>query len=211
MSEKIYKSPNYLFIFRVHATDEQIIKYVDNAEKRRVRILSLLGCSDTIDYKAIYIIDESDQENLQSGKGNSKCIHIFIQNINDIMEDNNLIIHEETHFLLYNICPQISLFLNEGIAEYMCWELTQKNIPKEFIENIGYIKEISAEMILSNTNWLRNYSKQGIWIYGIAYLYTKCILSDKYTVIELLDNIYRDNKVELINEALNECIKMYGG
>lgn len=207
MFEKLYKSENYLFIFRINTNEDQVLRYAAAVEKRRKRILSLLGYENScLTKKAVYIIERSENEKIQSGKGNSQCIHIYVNHIGEIMKECNLIIHEETHFLLYNLCPQISFFLNEGIAEYICWEYTKRDIPKEFMDNLIYIKEITQEMILSKDNWLKNYSQRGIWIYGIACLFIRCALGNTYTVKELLDTVYVNNQIKLINEGLKECM-----
>ena len=212
MFNKIFKSKNYLFIFKIIVTEEQVIKYAAAAEERRKRILSLLGYKDgCMEKKAVYIVDMSENENMQSGQGNSQCIHLYINSINEIMQDCNLVIHEETHFLLFNLYPQISVFLNEGIAEFICWEYTKKDIPQDFMDNFRYIKEISRDIILSNDNWLKYYSQRGIWIYGIAYLFVKCTLGSKFTVRELLDSVYINNQTELINQGLKACIIMNEG
>lgn len=205
-NEKLYQSKNYMFLFRIDATDEQIVDYANQVERRRKDILNLLGCEyDMIHKKPIYIIDKSVDKNLQIGKGNAQCIQIFVSDLKDVIENSNLVIHEETHFLLFNMYPEISVFLNEGIAEYICWRYTKKDIPVEFEKSMKYIQEITNKMILSNENWLKNYSARGVWIYGIAYLFIEHMLADKYTVIDILNEIYVKKQTDIISKTLQSC------
>lgn len=209
-SVKLYQSKNYLFQFRIDATDEQIVEYANQVERRRLDILKLLGCErDIVCKKPIYIIEKSENENMQSGKGNAQCIHLFVSELQDLSKNKNLVIHEETHFLLFNMYPEISVFLNEGIAEYICWRYTKNAIPEEFEKSMKYIQEITSDMVLSNENWLKSYSSQGIWIYGIAYLYMECMLSDRHTVIDMLNEIYVRKQTSIISKTLQSCQEKY--
>ena len=210
-NEKLYQSRNYLFLFRIDVSNEQVVEYARQVEKRRKDILVLLGCESVqIGKKPVYIIDKSENENVRSGKGNAKCIHIFISKLDDVLTNINLVIHEETHFLLFNMYPQISVFLNEGIAEYICWRYTNRDMPEQFEKNMKYIQQITSEMILSCENWMKKYSSQKIWIYGIACLYVDCIMADKYTIKEFLDEIYVKKETDIIRKTLRNCQVKYG-
>ena len=207
-TEKLYQSSNYLFLFRINVSDEQITQYAAETESRRKDIVKLLGYeAETIKRKPIYIIDESEDVNMHMGKANAQCIRIFINELRDIYANLNLVIHEETHFLLFNMYPQISPFLSEGIAEYICWKQTKRTKPKEFFQNMKYVHEITSEMILTVDNWMKRYSSQGIWIYGIACLYIECMLGDRYTVKDILEEIYVRENSDIIEKTLLSCQK----
>lgn len=207
--EKIKQSQHYLFIFKIAISDDQAICFTNEVEKRREDIMKLMGfANDLINCKPVYIIDQSKDKNYIHGTGNRSSIQIYVNNLNDIYENVNLAIHEETHFILSMLCPEISSFLNEGIAEYVCWKYTNREKPAEFMQNFRHIRSVTCDMILSRDNWMKAYQKNGIWIYGVACLYIEILLENRYTIKELLQEIYTNNNIDIIMSGLVESVKL---
>lgn len=57
-------------------------------------------------------------------------------------------------------------------------------------------------------NWMKAYQKNGIWIYGVACLYIEILLENRYTIKELLQEIYINNNIDIIKSGLVESVKL---
>jgi hypothetical protein len=205
-TDKIFQSQHYLFVFKVEADEEQAGRFINEVETRLYGISELLGYSDKIiETRPVYIIDKTDDIHFLHGNGSRQCIHLYVNQLDEINGNINLAIHEETHYILSNLCPEISTFLNEGIAEYVCWKYTGRRMPDAFMSNMKYIREISEEMVLSRDNWMKEYQARGIWIYGVASLFIKTMLSARHTVREILHEVYSDGNISVISETLEAC------
>ncbi len=206
---KLIQSLHYLFLFKIDVSDEAVKRFTEEVEKRREDIIALMGFKGaTINIKPVYMVARSEYKNHLHGTGNLNSIQIYVNDFQDIYENINLVIHEETHFILSALCPEVSAFINEGIAEYVCWKYTNREKPAEFMQNIGHICGVTCDMILSKDNWMKEYQKRGIWIYGVACLYIEKLLEYKITISELLQEIYRNHNTEIIKIGLEDCLKM---
>lgn len=206
MKQKIYKSENYFYVFEIDIKKDEIEKFAQQAEDRRKKILSVLGISENICLKkAMYIISNVQSSSLVYGKSNSQSIVICVSDKErDLLSPhNNMLIHEETHFLLLNIWPEISSFINEGIAEYICWKTKNLPIPNAFYKNKDCFKNLSENMILKQKNWMKLYVARGIPIYGLACIFIEQI-TESITIKKLLDEIYIYRNISKVTNTLKK-------
>ena len=195
MTRKIIKSRNYLYIFELEIETEDMNRFALQAEQRRNAILKTLGIAENIEFKkAIYTVSLCQNQSYVFGRSNRREIRIYISkdgnDKNDFFETySNMLIHEETHFILFNIWPEISAFFSEGIAEYVCWKVKGRPIPIEFCKAKDYLGALSLEKVLNSKRWVHLCKMYGVPVYVLGCMLVDYVVAD-ITIKQWLDEIY---------------------